>query len=103
MMPAYVALWNWFANNPIAQGIAAAGIVVAMFLFWLARHDAKVRKYQAILAEKRARQTKDKVLKQMEEESDDRIESAERARERVDDDITSDSVPDDDARILFRD
>ena len=101
-MPFYVTAWNWLAKNPVAQGIAAAIGLLLAFLFWLAAfHDPRIRREARAKAERKAEKQSKQILTEMEEESDERIKDAMEARERVSGDITSDSVSDTAASILF--
>jgi len=101
-MPLYVTAWNWLAKNPVAQGIAAAIAVVIAFLVWLAAfHDPRIRKEAVRKANDRAEKQSDKILDKMEKESDDRIEAAREARERVPDGVTADQLRDDARAVLF--
>ena len=101
-MPFYVTAWNWLAKNPVAQGIAAAIGVVLAFMFWLAAfHDPRIRKEAVRKANDRAEKQSKTILKDMEEESNDRIEAAREARERVPDGVTSDELRDDAYTVIF--
>lgn len=101
-MPFYVTAWNWLAKNPVAQGIAAAIAVVIAFLVWLAAfHDPRIRREAVRKANDRAEKQSDKILDKMEKESDDRIEAARKARERVPDDVDSGSLSDGARAVLF--
>lgn len=102
-MPFGYGLWVWFRNNPAAQ--AAAGIVAALVVFfgWLGLHDRRVRREDRLKSEIKTRKTADKVLGKLEKESDERIEKANEAADAVTGDVTSDSLRDDLASILFRD
>ena len=102
-MPPLYGLWVWFRNNPLAQGIAAAVAGLVLFFGWLGLHDRKVRREARLKSEIKARKTADKVLGKLEKESDDRIEKAHKAADRVVGDITSDGVRDDIAGFLFSD
>ena len=101
-MPFYVTAWNWLAKNPVAQGIAAAIAVLVTFLIWLIGfHDPRIRKEAVRKANDRAEKQSDKILDKMEKESDDRIEAAREARERVPDGVTADQLRDDARAVLF--
>jgi len=101
-MPFYVTAWNWLAKNSVAQGIAAAIAVVLAFLFWLAAfHDPRIRREATRKANDRAEKQSKTILKDMEEESNDRIEAAREARERVPDGVTADQLRDDARAVLF--
>lgn len=102
-MPPFYGLWVWFRNNPLAQGIAAAVAGLVLFFGWLGLHDRKVRREASLKSEIKARKTADKIITKMETESDDRIEKANQAADRVGGDVTSDSLRDDTAAILFGD
>jgi flagellar biosynthesis/type III secretory pathway M-ring protein FliF/YscJ len=101
-MPFYVTAWNWLAKNSVAQGIAAAIAVVLAFLFWLAAfHDPRIRREATRKANDRAEKQSKTILKDMEEESNDRIEAAREARERVPDDVDRSQLSDGASSILF--
>ena len=101
-MPFYVTAWNWLAKNPVAQGIAAAIGLLLAFLFWMAAfHDPRIRREARAKAEKRAERQSRAILKEMEDQSNDRIQDAVEARERVPDGVTSDELRDDARAVLF--
>lgn len=101
MPPAGFALWNWFANNKYAQ-IAAAVIGALLLLRWKEEVDeARGRAQQARRSEKAARKTKDKVIENLEEKNDERLEKAERARASVPDADVLDSMSDEEYEFLF--
>lgn len=102
-MPPLYGLWVWFRNNPLAQGIAAAVAGVVLFFGWLGLHDRKVRREASLKSEIKARKTADKIISRMEDESNERIEKAYEAADAVVGDVTSDSLRDDTAAILFGD
>lgn len=100
-MPAGFALWNWFATNRYAQ-IGAAIIGVLLLMRWKEEVDeARGARRANAKAEKKARKTADKIITKMEEQSDERIEKAYEAADDVPDDVTSASLRDDLASILF--
>lgn len=98
---AFFKLFNFIANNPVAQAVAGVIAALAVFLGWLSLHDRKVRREANAKAEKKARKTADKIITKMEKKSDERIEKAYEAADAVTGDVTSDSLPDDTASILF--
>ena len=103
-MPFYVAAWNFFANNKVAQWVAGIGLAIALFWFWLIQHDAKVREIQELRAEKRARAAKNKAIEEIKEQADEQADRAERAADSVPDgDLHSGVLPDSIADGLFRD
>ena len=100
-MPPLYGLWVWFRNNPAAQVAAAVVAGIVVFFGWLGLHDRKVRREDRLKAEIKTRKTADKIITKMEEQSDDRIEQARKAADAVPDDVTSGSLRDDTADILF--
>ena len=82
-MPPFYGLWVWFRNNPLAQGIAAAVAGVVLFFGWLGLHDRKVRREASLKSEIKARKTADKIINRMEEESDERIEAAQKRLDAI--------------------
>lgn len=98
---AFFKLFNFIANNPVAQAVAGAMAALVVFLSWLGLHDRRVRREANAKAEKKARKTADKIINQMESESDERIEKAYEAADAIVGDVDSNSLPDDTASILF--
>ena len=108
-MPFYVTAWNWLAKNSVAQGIAAAIAVVLAFLFWLAAfHDPRIRREATRKANDRAEKQSDKIIEQAKEDSDERLQDAERQAESIrrssgPDGHSADELPERLRSILIRD
>ena len=100
-MPFGYPVWLFLKNNPAARWALGIAAGVMAFFTWLAVHDHNVRKRDRLKAAERTRKAADKTLKQMEKESNETIESAREARSAVPDGVTSDSMHDDLADILF--
>ena len=97
MAPAGYGLWLWFKNNPIAQAIGAA---IAFRLF-KAGYDRFQQQKGAHKYKVEAREREIEVLNEIKEKSDDSLQGAVEARERVLGDDGPISVSDAAARRLF--
>lgn len=76
-------LYVWLKNNPIAQGIAVAGVLYVAFKAYVAvkvRAATRVAREKAEAAGLRA---KEEVLDKQEKENEDRLETADRIAEDV--------------------
>ena len=102
-MPFGYGLWVWLKSNPAAQAALGIAAAILAFLTWLALHDRKVSNRALQKAEIKARKQSTKIINDMKETSNERIEDAETARNRVPAGVTSDGMRDDDAAFLFSD
>lgn len=94
-------VFNYIASNKWAQIVAGLGVGFIIYRIWLAGHDARVEKVAVRKANDRAEKQSDKILKEMESDSEERIQDALEARERVPDGVTSDQLSDDARAVLF--
>lgn len=97
----WAAISSAFTNNPAVRWIAGAGALLVATLTWLTLHDQKIRQIERLKAAEQARKTADKIITKMETESDERIEKANEAADAIVGDVTSDSLRDDTAELLF--
>ena len=100
-MPFGYGLYTAIRNSPALQWALGIGAAIIAFLTWQRLRDMRIRREATAKAEKRAEKQSKTILKDMEEESNDRIEAAREARERVPDGVTADQLRDDARAVLF--
>ncbi|MEM8615298.1 MAG: hypothetical protein AAGF20_00030 [Pseudomonadota bacterium] len=98
MTPAGYGLWLWFKDNPIAQ---AVGVAIA-FMLAKAGYDRFQQNKGAYKYRVKAREQEIQVLNDIKEKSDDSLQRASEARERVLGDAGPVSVSDAAAHRLFK-
>ena len=100
-MPLGTGFFLWLRDNKYAQYLTL-GTVLAIIIWILDKlRIRRIRKEAVRKANDRAEKQSDKILDKMEKESDDRIEAAREARERVPDGVTADQLRDDARAVLF--
>lgn len=96
-MPFGYSAWLFLKNNRAAQYALGIAFLVAIFLFWLSRHDDKVRQLQNARAERQARKTQTKI----QEASNAKSEKVAIARDTAPRVVHSAELPDDTRSRLF--
>lgn len=100
-MPFGYGLYTAIRNSPALQWALGIGAAIIAFLTWQRLRDMRIRREATAKAEKRAEKQSKTILKDMEEDSNDRIEAAREARERVPDDVDRSQLSDGASSILF--
>lgn len=101
LMPFGTGLFLWLRDSETARWIVGIGAALIALLTWDRLRTNRIRREARAKAERRAEKQSDKILQQMENDSEERIQDALEARERVPDGITSDQLRDDARSILF--
>jgi Flp pilus assembly protein TadB len=102
MPPFGFGLYTAIRNNPALQWAIGIGAALIALLTWDKFRTERIKREARAKAEKRAEKQSKAILKEMEDQSNDRIKDAVEARERVPDDVSSTSGMSDAARsILF--
>ena len=94
-------IWLWLKDNPAAQWAIGIGAALIALLTWDKFRTSRIKREATRKANDRAEKQSDKILDKMEQESNDRIEAAREARERVPDGVTADQLRDDARAVLF--
>lgn len=94
-------LWLWLKDNPAAQWALGIGAALFALLTWDKFRTSRIKREATAKANRKAEKQSKAILEDMEEESNDRIEAAREARERVPDDVSADSLSDGARAILF--
>ena len=94
-------IWLWLKDNPAAQWAIGIGAALIALLTWDRLRTNRIRREATRKANDRAEKQSDKILDKMEQESNDRIEAAREARERVPDDVDRSQLSDGASSILF--
>ena len=100
-MPLGTSLFLWLRNNKYAQYLTFGAIVAIIIAIWDRMRTTRIKREAVRKANDRAEKQSKTILKDMEEDSNDRIEAAREARERVPDGVTSDQLRDDARAVLF--
>ena len=96
-------LFNFVHNNKWAQVVLLVGVGYLIMRWKEEMDEARGACRVEARAEKAARKQSTKIINDMKETSNERIEDAETARNRVPAGVTSDGMHDDDAAFLFGD
>ena len=101
-------VFNYIANNKWAQGVVGLGVGFIIYRIWLAGHDRRVEKIAVRKANDRAEKQSDKIIEQAKEDSDERLQEAERQAESIrrssgPDGHSADELPERLRSILIRD
>ena len=100
-MPLGTSLFLWLRDSETARWIVGIGAALIALLTWDKFRTERIKREARAKAERRAEKQSKAILEDMEEESNDRIEAAREARERVPDGITSDQLRDDAYTVIF--
>lgn len=100
-MPFGTSLFLWLRDNPAARWIVGIGAAMIALLTWDKFRTTRIKREAVRKANDRAEKQSDKILQQMESDSEERIQNALEARERVPDGITSDQLRDDAYTVIF--
>ena len=94
-------VFEWFANDPVGRTVAWVTGGLAAFWAFITLRDRRIRKEEKVRSELEARKAKDQAIEKLEEQSNERLEKAERARASVPDADILDSMSDEEYEFLF--
>ena len=101
-------VFDYVANNKWAQIVLLCGFGYIVYRIWLANHDRRIEKIAVRKANDRAEKQSDKIIEQAKEDSDERLQDAERQAESIrrssgPDGHSADELPERLRSILIRD